>query len=219
MLAMKTIRKFFPRRTPVEFDIMQPDAGEPQITALTFADAPDAADSPNSIDTLANGMSETLDAVQSSLTSLSSTIEPTARRISTQLESIVGSERQLGELVGRLVQDSAKRENQLGSQLESLGTATDRQTQVLSAIQRELDRSQSTQEQLNLGIGTLREGITELVTAQTRTAERTEALLDTARAQVEEVTRYQNRFFGLAVAVLSVSTLTLLVAMILVFAA
>jgi chromosome segregation ATPase len=221
---LKTFRRIFTQRTPVELEISRredpADHGQSdQFDAgMQLAqDEAEASKGPELLEAVAGvrtDLERQLNAHEDLATSLEQ-IEPLGKQLTQRLDVIGGTERHVAELVDAFQASAEKRADALQGAMETMNATAERQVQVLGVLQEQIDRSQGSIQELTQRFEAVGSGIDSLLGAQRETAEQTGALVEAVRDQVTAISLQQRRIFGITIAVLSLATIALIVAIIL----
>jgi len=218
---LKTFRRFFTQRTPVEFEVYRREnpADSPQDDP-TAIDPPSETPSEQAMDVL-----EAVAAVRSDLKHHVDThdqiaqaltqIEPLGQQVTQRLDLLASHERQIGELVHTFSTTATEHHEALQGSLSSIQATTERQVQVLTVVQEQIDRSQNTMHELTQQVTAVGSNLGELVQSQKTTAVHTKELVDAVRDQVRVISLQQRRTFMMTISVLVLATIALIVAIIL----
>ena len=224
---LKSFRRLFPRRTMVEIDVerVEPRDAEDLPSTSTTPDREDLAEAPIQPD--ADGFIQDLredlglqrvahERIAEGLAGVEAHLEPMGRELRSHAESIATSERQVAELVAEFTRTAVARGASMEEAVRALGATGERQAQVLTLLQEQLDRTQQSNEALGARFTELAGGLDTLVASQETQATRTGELVDAVRDQMSRSDLAQRRLFAVAVAMLGVGALGVLAAVVLV---
>lgn len=221
---LKKFRSLFAQRTPVEIEIGDPDLRD-EVRTDTLDPATEALETvaPEAPGALLADFRADLarqhaaqERIAEGIGGVERQLEPIARNLNRQVESIAGSERHVAELVEQFTRSANEREQALQETVSSLNVSGERQVQVLTLLQQQLDRSQQAVDGLGERFTEVGAGLETLAEAQRTTAARTESLVDAVTRQIESAELAHQRTFRVSVALLGMGTLAVLAAVVLV---
>ena len=225
---LKKFRSLFGQRAPIDLDVeIDPDPASEQILLTESGEpvdpSPRADGSSDPAHALVADFREDLarqhdaqERIASGITGVEQQLEPIARNLNRHLESIASSERNVAELVEGFTRSSGEREQALQETVSSLNTTGERQIQVLTLLQQQLDSSQQALHQLGDQFQLVGGGLETLAEAQRASAARTDALVTAVRDQIDSSELAQQRTFRVSLALLGMGTVAILAAVVLV---
>ena len=156
---LKKFRRLFPLRNTVEIDVerVEPRVSEdhtPSEAALNPDVVPGEALLPKHdafIEDIRGDLGlqrAAQERIADGLASVETQLQPMAQQLQRHAESIASSERQVVELVGEFTRTAVARGESMEEAVRSLGVTGERQAQVLSLLQQQLDRTQQSNEAL-----------------------------------------------------------------------
>ena len=224
---LKKFRRLFPLRNTVEIDVerVEPRVSEdrtPSEAALSPDSGPGEVLDPGHdafIEDIRGDLGlqrAAQERIADGLASVETQLQPMAQQLQRHAESIASSERQVVELVGEFTRTAVARGESMEEAVRSLGATGERQAQVLSLLQQQLDRTQQSNEALGERFTELGSGLDSLVGSQKMQASRTGELIDAVQEQMARSDLAQRRLFAVSIALLGLGTLGVLAAVTLV---
>ena len=229
---LKKFRSLFGQRTPIDLEVaIDPDPASAEIlvtepgapTASTAIEAGNEQADPDPGSTLLSDFRDDLarqhdtqERIARGISGVEQQLEPIARHLTRHMESIASSERNVAELVEDFTRSAGEREQALQGAVNSLNTTGERQVQVLTLLQQQLDSSQQSLHLLGDQFKQVGCGLETLAEAQRTTASRTEELVSAVRDQIDSSELAQQRTFRVSLALLGMGTVAILAAVVLV---
>jgi hypothetical protein len=225
---LKKFRSLFGQRTPIDLEVaVDPDpvSGEFLITEPGTSTDPPPGDEevkdpgPALLADFRDDLSrqhDTQERIAQGITGVEEQLEPIARHLNRHMESIASSERNVAELVGEFTRSADEREQALQGAVTSLNTTGERQIQVLTLLQQQLDSSQQALHLLGDQFQQVGCGLETLAEVQRSTATRTNELVSAVRDQIDSSELAQQRTFRVSLALLGMGTIAILAAVVLV---
>ena len=217
---LKTFRRIFAQRTPVEFQVYRREQpAEPEssldqnIQPTVDGSSADAEGILRAVASVRTDLERQF-ATQEQLTSTLSQIQPLGQQITQRLDAISGTERHLAELVHSFSTDAVSRDTALQSTMKTINENAERQIQTLTVLHEQIDRSQNSMQELTHSFNEVGAGIDALLNAQKSTSQNTAELVHVVRDQTEAIASQQHRTFWITIAALALATGALVVAII-----